>query len=58
MSPVRRFGQFWRDRFFLVLAGIAIGLAARSLFPPVQQEHTDLRKLKTPVAEQTNDAKK
>ena len=49
MSLVRRLFDYWRDRFFLVMAGIALGLAVRSLFPPPHPEYPDLRKVKTPA---------
>jgi hypothetical protein len=55
---MRRSSNLWRERVFLVLAGIVIGMVARSLFPPAKPEFTDLRKVNIPAAEKLRDVSK
>jgi hypothetical protein len=46
-----RVAPIWRERFFLVLAGIAVGLMLRSVFPPDEPTPYNPREIRLPLNE-------
>jgi hypothetical protein len=43
-------GKKWQSRFSIILAGVALGCLARSVFPPVEENVLPSREFDEPLA--------